>query len=129
MIAETTGWAWVGWQLLSFAVFAFKGTVLVFIIVQIRWTLPRLRVDQLMVTCWKYLVPMSITMLLGVLILMLVIPQGGIIDKVIRGAMVAVGVVFTVVYVRRVQRTYAVDREAYRKMEGRDLWFPPYKLP
>jgi NADH-quinone oxidoreductase subunit H len=128
-IAESKGWAFLGWQLLTFAVFALKGTALVFIVVQIRWTLPRLRVDQLMITCWKYLVPLSLAMLLGVLVAMVLVPAGGIADKVLRGVMVAVGLVCAGLYFRRVRQTYAVDREAYRKMEGRDLWYPPYKLP
>lgn len=47
-------------------VFLIKGFTLVFVMVWIRWTLPRLRIDQVMMTCLKYLLPISCALLLGV---------------------------------------------------------------
>ena len=34
----------------------------------VRWTLPRLRIDQVMITCLKYLIPMSCFLFLGTIL-------------------------------------------------------------
>ena len=46
-------------------VITIKGTVLIFVQMWLRWTLPRLRIDQVMTTCLKYLVPISCFLFLG----------------------------------------------------------------
>jgi len=42
-----------------------KGFTIVLIMIWFRWTLPRLRVDQLMYVCWKVLVPVSFVNVIG----------------------------------------------------------------
>jgi NADH-quinone oxidoreductase subunit H len=48
---------WWGLQILSMVVMAVKTLMVLNVIIWVRWTLPRMRVDQMMNLCWKYLVP------------------------------------------------------------------------
>ncbi|QDT34968.1 NADH-quinone oxidoreductase subunit NuoH [Thalassoglobus polymorphus] len=50
-----------------------KAGLLVFVQIWIRWTLPRLRIDQVMTTCLKYLLPMSCFLFLASVLWPLVI--------------------------------------------------------
>ena len=67
-----------GWQPVfgpSFApglVFVIKAVLLVLVQMWLRWTLPRLRVDQLMYVCWKVLVPLTLLCVIGAGIWMMV---------------------------------------------------------
>jgi NADH-quinone oxidoreductase subunit H len=49
---------------LSVLVFIAKSWLLVVVMMWVRWTLPRLRIDQVMMTCMKYLIPLSCALLL-----------------------------------------------------------------
>jgi NADH-quinone oxidoreductase subunit H len=53
-------------KLLGVAVFILKAWLMVFVMMWVRWTLPRLRIDQVMMTCLKYLLPISCVLLVGV---------------------------------------------------------------
>ncbi len=53
------GLGWWGLQVLSMVVMVVKTLVVLNLIVWIRWTLPRIRIDQMMNLCWKYLVPFA----------------------------------------------------------------------
>ncbi len=69
--------------LLEFTVFFLKSYLWVIVAMWIRATLPRVRVDQLMSLCWKYMVPLSFICLLGTAIWMLIWPQGNQIISVL----------------------------------------------
>jgi len=52
-------------QLLEVGAFVTKTLMFYYVVIWVRWTLPRLRVDQLMTVCWKYLTPIAIFNLIG----------------------------------------------------------------
>lgn len=59
------GFGWFLMNAFGVKVILIKGSLLVFVQIWVRWTLPRLRIDQVMTTCLKYLVPISCFLFLG----------------------------------------------------------------
>ena len=66
-------WSWFGHGL-NLVAFVLKGWMLVFVMMWMRWSLPRLRIDQVMMTCLKYFLPISCGLLLGVCLWQLFVP-------------------------------------------------------
>jgi NADH-quinone oxidoreductase subunit H len=64
---------WLG-NLLNVVVFVGKCWFLVLVMMWMRWSLPRLRIDQVMETCLQYFLPISCVLLLGVCVWQLMIP-------------------------------------------------------
>jgi NADH-quinone oxidoreductase subunit H len=52
-------------ELIAAGVMIVKSFILVFIMIWIRWTVPRIRIDQVMTLCYKYLTPIALVCLLG----------------------------------------------------------------
>jgi NADH-quinone oxidoreductase subunit H len=71
---------WVLGNIFNVIVFIAKCWTLVFVMMWVRWTLPRLRIDQVMMTCLKYLLPISCVLLVGVSLWHLVLP-GIVVDN------------------------------------------------
>ncbi|MEM7680454.1 MAG: complex I subunit 1 family protein [Planctomycetota bacterium] len=65
-VANFGGEGWLGGLLLvllKFGVFAGKVTLLLFVMMWIRWSLPRFRFDQLMKLAWRGMIPLMLTYL------------------------------------------------------------------
>jgi NADH-quinone oxidoreductase subunit H len=90
-------WGWLLGNLINAVVFILKGWLLVGVMMWVRWTLPRLRIDQVMMTCLKYLLPISCVLLLGVTIWQLLVPPIG--KQIVAYAITAVSVVGAAVFV------------------------------
>ncbi|HEX6608418.1 MAG TPA: complex I subunit 1 family protein [Chloroflexia bacterium] len=56
--------------------FLLKTSAIVFVLMWVRWTLPRFRYDQLMGICWKVMLPLALANLLLVATLRLLVPAG-----------------------------------------------------
>jgi len=85
--------------ILQFVIFFLKAYFWVFVAMWVRGTLPRVRVDQLMSLCWKYMVPLSFICLLGTAAWMVIWPQG---NRAASIAMFLLGVAILIFFFKRV---------------------------
>lgn len=87
----------VAGSLIDATAFVLKSWVLVFVMMWARWSLPRLRIDQVMTTCLRYLLPLACFLVVAVCLWRLLVPAevGRWVRYVLAGGSVAfvVGVV------------------------------------
>jgi NADH-quinone oxidoreductase subunit H len=104
---------------LEFATFFLKAYgVGVIVPIWLRWTLPRIRVDQMMAMCWKYLVPIAFVNLIGTAVWMIWVPVW--LDVVVRAVMVLAAAVAVFLFLKRV--VYHLE---YAKLARAHLSFNP----
>jgi NADH-quinone oxidoreductase subunit H len=89
-------------QGLGLVIFLGKAWVGCFVVLWARWTLPRLRVDQLMGVCYRYFIPIAFACMLGVALYALVVPAGSLPDVAVHLVTMAMGAAAVVVLFRRV---------------------------
>jgi NADH-quinone oxidoreductase subunit H len=63
-------------RLIGLASLLGKATLGVLVMMWVRWSLPRLRIDQVMTTCLKYCTPIAAAMFAGVMLWQLALPGG-----------------------------------------------------
>lgn len=103
---------------LQFVTFFVKSYFWVLVAMWIRATLPRVRVDQLMSICWKYLVPISFANVLGTAMWMLIWPEG---NRFVEIVLFLMGSAIIVQFFRRV--LFHLRRARVR--ERGELWLSP----
>lgn len=73
-VSETTPWLQLITASLGIVMTLFKAYLMVFIAILLRWTVPRVRIDQLLDLGWKFLLPVSLVNLLLTAALKLTFP-------------------------------------------------------
>jgi NADH-quinone oxidoreductase subunit H len=86
---------WWALQFVSLGVFALKTLFLVNVIIWIRWTLPRIRIDQMMDLCWKYLVPAGFATMLFTMVWMVVATYAPLVERITSFAILAATLLVT----------------------------------
>jgi len=91
-----------GLQIIGLLIFVAKASLGCFVVIWLRWTFPRLRVDQLMSVCYRYLVPLAFLCLLANAVYLLVVPAGTLIDQIIHYGTAALGGLVALIFFWRV---------------------------
>lgn len=78
------------------SVFLGKASLLVLVMMWLRWTLPRLRIDQVMMVCLKFFLPISCGLVVGVCLWQLTVPSST--QKILSYALAAITLVGLAIY-------------------------------
>src|SRR5438132_193546 len=108
-----TGWVAFFAEVASVLIFALKTLFFVFVVMWLRWTLPRIRVDQMMNMCWKYLVPASFVSVLFVAGWMLIVRSAPAVGIAMRFLLAGAAVVVVVLFVQRVAHNFGDSADKF----------------
>jgi NADH-quinone oxidoreductase subunit H len=89
-------------QIAGVGLFLVKSWALIAAVIWARWTLPRLRLEQLTRLCWKYFVPVA-ALAFGISACWVVWSPGRAVELVVSGATFAMAVLGTVYFAQRVR--------------------------
>jgi NADH-quinone oxidoreductase subunit H len=89
----------------------FKGFFFLFVQIWLRWTLPRIRLDQVMYACVQVMLPLSMLVLLGATFWELLVPGGSTLAVVANLACAAVGAVAVIAMIGIVYYGYSNRRQ------------------
>ncbi|MHC4091447.1 MAG: NADH-quinone oxidoreductase subunit NuoH [Planctomycetota bacterium] len=71
--------------------FVFKSVLLVYVQLWLRWTLPRIRIDQVLYACVQVMLPVVMLLLLGHTLWELWVPAGGLLDGIATVVLALIG--------------------------------------
>jgi NADH-quinone oxidoreductase subunit H len=98
------GLLWWALQLASMVVFALKTLLVLNLIVWVRWTLPRIRVDQMMTLCWKYLVPFAFVAFVATLLWQILVARVPAVGPATGVALTVAALAVAAVFLRQTKR-------------------------
>jgi NADH-quinone oxidoreductase subunit H len=88
-------------EFVGFVLFVAKSLTLVNVIIWLRWTLPRLRIDQLMKMCWKYFVPIGMVSLFCSMLFTALVVAVPLVGRLTSFALFGLGMLICAVFVWR----------------------------
>ena len=88
-------------EFVGFVLFLVKSLTLVNVIIWLRWTLPRLRIDQLMKMCWKYFVPIGMVSLVGSMLFTALVHAVPLVGRLTSYGLFGLGVLICAVFAWR----------------------------
>ncbi len=92
---------WWGLQALSMLVFVVKTLVILNLVVWVRWTLPRIRIDQMMTLCWKYLVPFAFVCFVATLLWQILVARAPVVGSATGIALTVLALLVTALFLRQ----------------------------
>ena len=104
-----------------------KAGLVYFMIVWIRSSLPRIRIDHMLDLNWKFLTPLSVILLMAVALTDSLLKEFGLIDNtaIYVGSMIAVNVVIALLAMFAATRLTGRQRSELKTFEPRPLAVPP----